>query len=91
MFRIISIILLGFVLAGAQQQKQTTINEDLQKYSALKDQNVQVAALNNSAFTVLNTLLVANASLQWEIMSRDSTITNLKKELEDLRTKVRKK
>lgn len=94
MRRILGFVLcLAFITAGQQppQPQQPTIAEQMREYSVLKDMNVQVAAQNNSAFTMLNDVLLTNAKLQMDSKKKDSTITYLQKELDDLRLKVRKK
>lgn len=81
MFRSLFLVLvLSAVCFGQQKEpQQQTIEQTKEEYQTLKDWNVQIAAKNNEAFTVMQQLLDYNASYQNLLKLKDDTIATFKK------------
>ena len=80
MFRSLFLVCVLSVFVIAQQVQQPTIAQIKANYQQLKDENVQVAARNNQAFTDLQQVLDYNAALQSALKATQDTVATLKKE-----------
>ena len=78
MFR--SLFLVCVLSAVCFGQQQPTIAQLKAGYQALANENVQIAAKNNQAFTDLQQVLDYNAALQSALKATQDTVATLKKE-----------
>jgi hypothetical protein len=79
MFKSFLLVLAFSVFCFAQAPQQPTIEQIKAAYQVLKDDNVQVAARNNKAFTDLQQVVDYNVALQTALKATQDTVATLRK------------